>query len=158
MDIFKQDFSNFTSVSQFINTFHRDKSDIILNYPDMIHSFPFASVGIYFLMVMILPMLWGKRVLPGIKIILALWNGFLSVLSVAMFLGMVPAWISFAQQVGVEQLLCSDYIWTEGGSLVFWAYLFLLSKYAELLDTLWLILSGKPVPFLVSDLQQTKLF
>jgi hypothetical protein len=137
-----------TNIQQYINNFNIEKSDIFRNYPELAHSFPFASVVIYYFCILLLPKLWGTRKLPGIKYIQTLWNLFLAILSIAMLFGMLTYWIEVIDSIGFENTLCTKTVW-ENGPLSFWGYMFALSKFIELFDTLWLILSGKPVPFLV---------
>jgi hypothetical protein len=146
MDVIFQG-SNFT---EFISNFDTVNEDLLKNRPELQHFLPFATVTFYFFFVMIFSKLWGKTVLPGIKIILFFWNGFLAILSIFMFLGIITNWLEQVSSVGLEHVLCSRAITGSPGPLPFWVYIFALSKYAELLDTLWLILSGKPVPFLVN--------
>eukprot|EP01080_Neovahlkampfia_damariscottae_P012145 gene12145-5636_t len=131
----------------YIMNFDREVANIIMNVPELVHTVPFASVTVYFLVVMILPKIWGKRVLPGIKFILTIWNGFLALLSIAMFLGISYRWFTLVGEIGLEETVCSADVWKQG-DIVFWTYVFAISKYIELFDTLWLILNGKPVPFL----------
>jgi hypothetical protein len=146
MDVIFQG-SNFT---KFISNFDTVKEDLLKNRPELQHFLPFATVTFYFIFVMIFPKLWGKRVLPGIKVILFFWNGFLAILSIFMFLGHLTNWLEKVSSFGLEHVLCAREMTESTGPLPFWVYIFALSKYAELFDTLWLILSGKPVPFLVN--------
>eukprot|EP01080_Neovahlkampfia_damariscottae_P002749 gene2749-4157_t len=136
-----------SNIGEFISNFDVEKDDIYWNTPDIQHIFPFASVAIYFILVFLLQKIWGKRVLPGIKIILPLWNGFLAILSVAMLFGLTKYWLEVINDIGFENALCTKTVWLNH-PLSFWAYIFALSKYFELFDTLWLILNGKSVPFL----------
>ena len=133
---------------EFISKFDMEKDNIYWNTPDIQHIFPFASVMLYVLLVFSLPKIWGKRSLPGIKIILPLWNGFLAILSIIMLIGLSNHFFEVINEIGFENSLCTKTVW-QHHPLAFWAYIFALSKYVELFDTLWLILNGKPVPFLV---------
>jgi hypothetical protein len=110
-----------STMDEFIQNFNVETADIFRNRPEYVHSFPIASVLIYFLVISFLPKLWGNRKLPGIKSIQMVWNGFLSVLSILMLYGLARYWVNTIFEIGF-------------------------------VDTLWLILSGKEVPFLVSFL------
>jgi hypothetical protein len=136
-------------MDEFIRNFNVETADIFRNRPDYVHTFPIASVVIYYLVISILPKFWGKMKLPGIKFIQMVWNGFLSILSILMLYGLARYWFQTISEIGFVDTLCSKAIWNSGSSS-FWGYIFALSKFIELFDTLWLILSGKEVPFLVS--------
>jgi hypothetical protein len=140
-----------STMDEFIQNFNVETADIFRNRPEYVHNFPIASVLIYFLVISFLPKLWGNRKLPGIKSIQMMWNGFLSILSILMLYGLARYWVNTIFEIGFVDTLCSKSIWTYGPS-AFWGYIFALSKFIELFDTLWLILSGKEVPFLVSFL------
>jgi hypothetical protein len=137
-----------TNIQHYVNNFQIEKSDIFRNYPELAHTFPFASVVIYYFCILLIPKLWGTRKLPGIKFIQTIWNLFLAILSIAMLVGMLYYWVDTIDTIGFENTLCTKTVW-QNGPLSFWGYIFALSKFIELFDTLWLILSGKSVPFLV---------
>jgi elongation of very long chain fatty acids protein 6 len=130
-----------------MNTFAYEDTFLLLNYT---HSLPWISVGLYALMVFILPKILKKPV-PGMDAIMAIWNLFLTVLSVAMLVGVVPTYLDLVRNYGFWTIFCDTSAkMLTPGKQVFWGYIFSLSKYAELLDTLWLILKkpDRPVQFL----------
>jgi hypothetical protein len=65
----------------------------------------------------------------------ALHNGFLSVLSLIMFCGQLYETVQAAGALGWGNVFCWQQSGPPNGSLYFWAYLFYLSKYYELIDT-----------------------
>jgi elongation of very long chain fatty acids protein 6 len=83
-----------------------------------------------------------------IKTLLKYWNLFLALLSMCMLLGMGIPLIEFVLKHGLEEAICDSQhrLWI--GAAAFWVYVFAISKYAELLDTVFLILRKKPVTFL----------
>lgn len=78
----------------------------------------------------------------------ALHNGFLSVLSLIMFCGQLYETVQAAGALGWGNVFCWQQSGPPNGSLYFWAYLFYLSKYYELIDTVLLVLKKKPLDFL----------
>lgn len=140
---------------------------------DYTHSLPIGACIVYLLMVFFLPkILQPKRDAPKeapkkdaskprertkpkltfISYAMALWNLFLSVLSLAMLLGVgIPFWKIMFEK-GLYHGLCDvgGKVWLTKDPMLFWAYLFAISKYLELVDTLFLIVKNpeRDVPFL----------
>lgn len=126
-----------------------------------------ASVGVYLLMVFLLPLVL-KPLYNGfnamytsftsvvLKPIMILWNAVLSVLSFAMLVGVLLPWVTNVwtrYEFNLSDVVCdADRVIFETGpsTMVTFVWLFMLSKYAELLDTLFLIVKNptRPVPFL----------
>lgn len=130
-----------------MDSFAYEDTFLLLNYT---HSLPWISVGLYALMVFGLPKVLKKPV-PGMDFVMAIWNLFLSVFSVAMLFGVLPNYIGLIQTYGFWTIFCdADARILIPGRQVFWGYMFSLSKYLELFDTLWLILKkpDRPVQFL----------
>jgi len=78
----------------------------------------------------------------------ALHNGFLSIFSLMMFSGQLYETYQASQQMGFQAVFCWQDQGTPTGKLYFWAYLFYLSKFYELIDTVLLALKKKPLDFL----------
>ena len=82
---------------------------------------------------------------------LFLWNALLSVFSIMGVIRVLPHFIFGLYTNGPMYFICRNGFVAFGrGSVGFWSVLFVLSKYAELIDTLFLVLRKKPVPFLHS--------
>eukprot|EP01094_Clydonella_sp_ATCC50884_P017168 TRINITY_DN2936_c2_g1_i1.p1 TRINITY_DN2936_c2_g1~~TRINITY_DN2936_c2_g1_i1.p1 ORF type:complete len:348 (-),score=93.72 TRINITY_DN2936_c2_g1_i1:167-1108(-) len=122
---------------------------------------PFAAVFLYLVMVFVLP----KLLPPGSKkdprlpsplltkfldVVMPLWNLGLSVISVLILVGVGLPYYRLIQKYGLFVIFCDTKGVTYLGStgLLYWSYLFALSKYVELVDTLWLILKRRNVMFL----------
>jgi len=115
---------------------------------------PFGTVFAYLLMVFFLPRFmvskgWGKGV--NLKGPMIAWNLFLSVLSLFMMLGVLPA-VQRLFERGLEDGVCEpeNYFFANKTATTFWLSLFVFSKFPELIDTVFLILKNptRPVPFL----------
>ncbi len=61
---------------------------------------------------------------------------------------MVPALFNKFQAEGFHATVCSDASWYANGPSGYWVTLFIYSKIPELLDTIFMVLRGKPVIFL----------
>lgn len=110
---------------------------------------PIAFVTIYLISIYSLQN-WMKArkefVLYGVSLI---HNAFLSLLSLAMFLGAAYGATKKANALGFYSgLVCQQDRDPIKGTLYYWAYIFYLSKFYELLDTYLLVLKKKPVIFL----------
>jgi len=92
-----------------------------------------------------------KRQAYELKTPLFLWNLLLSIFSIMGTIHLLPHFLFGLYQNGPMYFVCRNaYIGHGRGAVGFWSLLFVLSKYAELLDTLFLVLRKKPVPFLHS--------
>jgi hypothetical protein len=84
-----------------------------------------------------------------LKYALFFWNLGLALFSIIGTLRVLPSFIYGISINGVMYFICRDAAVSFGrGPIGFWSLLFVLSKYAELVDTVFLILRKKPVPFL----------
>ena len=93
--------------------------------------------------------LMAKREAFDLKYPLFLWNAGLAVFSIIGVVRVVPALLYGIFSNGPMYFVCRNAAVSYGrGSLGLWCTLFVLSKYAELVDTLFLILRKKQVPFL----------
>eukprot|EP01115_Flamella_aegyptia_P001605 TRINITY_DN12662_c0_g1_i1.p1 TRINITY_DN12662_c0_g1~~TRINITY_DN12662_c0_g1_i1.p1 ORF type:complete len:298 (+),score=70.87 TRINITY_DN12662_c0_g1_i1:98-991(+) len=85
----------------------------------------------------------------SLKYFSLLHNAFLSLLSLAMFLGATyGAYLKLQSQGFWAGLLCEQEKEPMHGVLWYWSYIFYMSKWYEFIDTWLLILKGKPVIFL----------
>lgn len=112
--------------------------DAITNYT---HVTPFLALAIYFLLIFCLP-----KVLPkegfNIKPILIVWNFFFSVFSLFMLLGsMIPYIYDFMFKYGFLENFCDQHHKLfEKSSMIMWGSLFIVSKYMELFDTIFIVI------------------
>ena len=83
-----------------------------------------------------------------VNFLLKAWNLFLAFASLVMLLGLMIPLVSFGVQSSFKDNICDHarVRWT--GSAPFWVYVFVFSKYFELIDTVFLMVRGKPVNFL----------
>lgn len=114
---------------------------------------PWTTVALYLVMVFATPpLLKALKVKPmGLRGVAAIWNLFLSVISLVMLLGVGIPFFADIQERGLSASMCdaNKSAYDVGPQAVlFWAYVFALSKYAELFDTVLLLLKQKPVNFL----------
>jgi elongation of very long chain fatty acids protein 6 len=120
------------------------------------HILPWTSVVLYLLMVFGLPKILKKPLLPNwlINGIMAIWNLSLSIMSLLILVFVLPTKWNEYQQYGFWEpsgVFCdSEEHNMLPGITMFACYMFAISKYLELFDTLWLILKkpDRPVPFL----------
>jgi len=92
-----------------------------------------------------------KNSLTMLKLIMAAWNLTLSVGSAIMFLGITIPYANRVAKYGFLNSMCDSMgVFYRPSAMIFWAHYFVLSKYAELLDTVLLIVKNpeRPVPFL----------
>lgn len=89
------------------------------------------------------------------KMIMFVWNGALCVMSICIVLGCLPPYVDYIRHYGwfstatKQGTLCdSSRVLMRNGSMNFWGTVFVLSKYAELGDTLLLILKRSDVKVL----------
>lgn len=115
-----------------------------------LYTTPLITLGIYFSLIFLLP-----RVLPkkgyNIKYILIVWNGFLSIFSLAMLLGATIPFVSRVLENGLLNTVCihGESLFVPS-SMMMWGSLFIVSKFLELFDTIFTIIKHpeKPIIFL----------
>ena len=129
----------------FIITFNGNQQPIIHDYPV---SVPLVAVVLYWMMVFIGPRMMKNRKPFQLRVALMLWNFFLWVLSVGMFLGIAIPVFNFLLNKGWYQVMCMPRGNLYYGVAFFSSWLFALSKYLELIDTLFIILRKRPLNFL----------
>lgn len=123
--------------------------------------FPFASVTIYAAIV-----LWhlyirspeakaaanaaAKHPSSCIGTLLVQWNYFLTILSMVMLVGAIRASMALIDEGGgVKAMICDGTtMWTSPNPRIFWQYMFMWSKFPELIDTMFLVVRGRPILFL----------
>jgi len=110
---------------------------------------PFGTVILYLFLVFTLPKVLGKTRF-SLKWIVALWNLGLSAFSFCVFWGVLLPYIDIYRNYGFYTGFCGDaqLFFGTPSRMLYWIYVFDLSKFAELFDTLFLILRGKRVAFL----------
>jgi len=113
---------------------------------------PIVSVVLYLFMVFLLPVVLKGSKPKQMTWLMGIWNLGLSVMSLFIVIGVGVPYFTNLYHKGFYQTVCDpDKELYRGASvLLYWSYLFALSKYAELLDTLFLILRNpdRPVKFL----------
>ncbi|KAJ3108746.1 hypothetical protein HDU97_000146 [Phlyctochytrium planicorne] len=84
------------------------------------------------------------------KAIVFLHNAALCVFSAACFLGMGPRWIKNMMDRPFHEAFCDrdSSVWNTG--LFYWSWLFYLSKYYEIFDTIIILIKGRPSSLLQS--------
>lgn len=112
--------------------------DALINYT---HIVPSVALGIYFILIFGLP-----KVLPkdgiNIKPILIVWNLFFSIFSLFMLFGsMIPYFSNFLFKYSFLENFCDvHHKLYEKSSMIMWGSLFILSKYLELFDTIFIVI------------------
>lgn len=123
---------------------------IMLNEPYN-HILPWTSVTLYLIMLFLIPRLFKKGFKIVETVIFPLWNLFLWILSVAMLLGSIHAIYDYVNILSktspsgtmiLYDLLCDKMIVDNPHFILFWTYIFALSKYVELFDTFWSLLKN----------------
>lgn len=117
------------------------------NVPLSSASAPIVSGVAYLAMVAILPRFVPAGGVKGIKGILVLHNSILSVWSLLMFAGCLVEMFRRAQREGNwDWMFCESPQRRATGPLYFWSYVFYISKYYEMFDTVFALLRGSEPP------------
>jgi len=110
---------------------------------------PAVTVVVYLITVYGLQLVVRKLKWPPLKLhsVLACHNLLLMLASIAMFVGLFTSARADIEVNGILSTLCRP---TEGrlGQVWFWCFVFYLSKFYELLDTVFLVLRQRPLTFL----------
>eukprot|EP01095_Lingulamoeba_sp_RSL-Kostka_P003089 TRINITY_DN13_c0_g3_i1.p1 TRINITY_DN13_c0_g3~~TRINITY_DN13_c0_g3_i1.p1 ORF type:complete len:287 (+),score=43.78 TRINITY_DN13_c0_g3_i1:90-950(+) len=110
------------------------------------HVLPIGAIVIYYITISVLPSIVVKIKPEGfhkeLKPFVALWNLFLSILSLIMLLNVFVPFYLHGRNVGFLELLCDQNakVMDMSSPLIYFSYIFALSKYLELFDTVILIL------------------
>jgi len=108
---------------------------------------PVAAVGLYLGFIFTVPQMLPKPL--NVKLSFAMWNLLLSVFSFMGVTRIVPHLLRTVSQEGFIYSVCEEPTnWYSKGPSGLWMTLFVLSKFPELGDTVFLILRKKPVIFL----------
>lgn len=130
-------------VFETINNFTADDPPLLHDYT---FSMPIIFLSVYLVFVKVGPKLMKNR--KKIEGGLASWNLFLAVLSLAMFIGMAVPCLKFYWERGFIEFLCLPGRELYHGSQFFWVWLFAISKYFELIDTVFVVIRKREVEFL----------
>lgn len=134
---------------------HERDYRFFLNYATPIA--PIVATVAYLFMVFTLPSLLKQLKVKPIQLkgLVAFWNLLLSVFSFVVLVGVGVPYSRLWASEDMLDVFCGSgagwkHLFSAGNpnGMLFWAYMFALSKYAELFDTLFLILRQKPVNFL----------
>jgi len=109
---------------------------------------PLAVIPFYILFVWLGPKYMKNRKPYDLQGLLTFWNFFLFVLSLCMFLGMIGPCIAFLSERTFYDLICMPQGELYYGFAFFCVWIFALSKYIELGDTVFIILRKKKLTFL----------
>jgi len=137
--------NSFGEVIDFAIHFNGNKQPIIHDYP---WSLPIIAIGLYWLLVWLGPKFMENREPFKLKIPLIIWNFVLVIASVGMFVGMCVPVLNFLINNGFYNLVCMPSGELYYGFPFFCCWLFALSKYAELIDTVFLIMRKRPLHFI----------
>jgi hypothetical protein len=108
---------------------------------------PVATAAVYVLMATRGPRTPQHR--KTVRVPLAVWNLLLALFSLGGTIRTLPRLTSVLSMHGFLYTVCAEAEhWYLNGPTGAWVWLFVLSKFPELIDTVFLILSGKPVLFL----------
>jgi len=111
---------------------------------------PIIAVVWYLSMVFFLPKLMKNCSETKLPTTMQLWNLGLCVMSFCIMLGTGIPWFESLLTRGLFQTVCDPQkdLYKGATGLLFWSYLFALSKYIELLDTLFVIIRNPTRPIL----------
>lgn len=105
---------------------------------------PFFAVALYAVALVLGTKFFENRKPWDLRMALAAWNLFLATYSFLTVLHALP-FIPIYTQTPIRVLLCTNPISHFGGSSELWTILFVLSKFAELFDTFFIIVRKKPL-------------
>eukprot|EP01087_Luapelamoeba_hula_P014740 TRINITY_DN436_c0_g1_i1.p1 TRINITY_DN436_c0_g1~~TRINITY_DN436_c0_g1_i1.p1 ORF type:complete len:307 (+),score=41.54 TRINITY_DN436_c0_g1_i1:61-981(+) len=132
-----------------------DEIELTLRNTPHLYFWPPVIGSLYVAMVMLLPGYLVRngytKLAPKVSGLMQVWNLFLSVLSIGMFLGITFPLIDFYRSYGLWGIVCDGpRNFCQPGVFVWWLCIFSYSKIFEMVDTLLLILKNpaRPVPFL----------
>ena len=110
---------------------------------------PFSAVIIYVLLIFVVipPIVGGKK--RDFKFVTFVWNAFLCLLSVCMFLGSLQHLGAKLLSSGISETICDpNRDMFREGPWIFWGYVFVWSKFIELFDTILMVAKGRKPDFL----------
>jgi len=106
---------------------------------------PLVAVAVYLLMIPLLKLLVSRCGKFDVRSFAFWWNTSLSVFSWCGVVACVPVLLTSLQEHGLFFTMCAPASWYASGLHGVFIMLFIYSKLAELLDTVLLLLAGKPV-------------
>ncbi|KAF2069607.1 hypothetical protein CYY_009072 [Polysphondylium violaceum] len=109
---------------------------------------PAATAVVYLVVIFTLKTLMKNRKAFSLKGFSIVHNINLIILSVAMMTGVLHAAYEQAKEQGAFSLVCEKTDQAVQGRIGFWIYVFYLSKFYELIDTVILALKKRPIIFL----------
>eukprot|EP01087_Luapelamoeba_hula_P009094 TRINITY_DN2325_c0_g1_i1.p1 TRINITY_DN2325_c0_g1~~TRINITY_DN2325_c0_g1_i1.p1 ORF type:complete len:331 (-),score=49.70 TRINITY_DN2325_c0_g1_i1:55-1008(-) len=113
---------------------------------------PFTAVVLYLAMVFFGPKLTAGGKPRKFPWIMQFWNLGLSIFSLCIVLGTAIPWLKRLATEGLFVTVCdpNKELYQGATPLLYWSYVFALSKFVELFDTFWTILRnpGEPIMFL----------
>lgn len=130
--------------------YHEADKHYVFNYVpvkefmDSNNMLPVVAITIYILFCYFGQKFMEKRESFKLRYSLAAWNLFLTIYSAMTVLRGIPAFY-FLITRPLKSSLCDDIAKTYGGSSDIWTILFIFSKYAELFDTVFVVLNKKPL-------------
>jgi hypothetical protein len=139
-------------LSKLISTEFELSWDAFSSWTTVFRSTWYTCVAVSALYLVAIPV--GQRLMANLpafelKYPLFLWNLALAIFSIMGMLHVVPSFLYGMLTNGPMYYICRNASVGYGrGPLGLWCVLFVLSKYAELIDTAFLVLRKKPVPFL----------
>jgi len=112
----------------------------------------FGAIGIYLVTIFGLQRIMKNRKKLELNLIVPLHNAFLCALSFAMLVGVTSELLKIFQGNTTDDsmtlFLCDPNKKLVRGKHIFWFYIFFLSKFYELLDTVIIVLKKRPIIFL----------
>jgi elongation of very long chain fatty acids protein 6 len=136
-------------VEAFFAEMHGYRGQEALKYMRAHTEIPVAFVTLYFVLVFYVPEKMKVRDPMNLKPFFKVWNLILALFSIMGAYYTVPALIDYVLDKGFRFTVCAHpETWYFTGAPGFWTFLFMLSKFPELLDTVFLVLQKKPVIFL----------
>ncbi|EKX50081.1 hypothetical protein GUITHDRAFT_67434, partial [Guillardia theta CCMP2712] len=130
-------------LSSFRDGFHWDERALLSNW-----KYPVVSGISYVILLFAVQYIMRDKKPMKLKWPYALHNGALSLFSLAILIGQGYETFLHWQKTSMFEVFCWQAEGPPNGRLFFWSYLFYLSKYYELLDTIFLVLKKKPLDFL----------
>jgi len=107
---------------------------------------PIFAVCAYFLLVFWVPgVLKAWNIKLELKSLMIFWNMLLAVFSMLGASRTIPTLLAGVQARGFEGSICDDGAWFLNGVPGFWVAAFIYSKVPELIDTVFLVVRGRPV-------------
>jgi elongation of very long chain fatty acids protein 6 len=136
-----------------LSTFSAERAFVSAPYVDFAARtwpiLPFAIAAVYVLLLVLGPRAMAHRKPFPLRTPLIAWNALLSLFSLVGFLRTGPHLLHLLREGGLHGAICRPAQSSFGdGAVGLWVFLFVASKVPELLDTAFLVLRKKRVPFI----------